>query len=277
MVKGNSPSIAIAASRSAVPLASVTAVSTIGQQVSQIPQLGLAAHCFLVQARIGIGRRVMRVVPPHLPVEIDGGILRVVRRLARRVLRRETLMTRPGLEQRAVDGEVLIRQQPVVFDRREHFCEERIGDVAREQAVPVFGKRGRVPHRIVHAEAHEPAVEHAVIELLDQQSLAPNAVQHLQQQCPEELLGRDRGPARRRIQAIEPWRQLRHGGICHPSNRAQRVICADTCLGRDVAKHRLVSRIVASHWDAPFLTVGSIVVRRDQYVDPLRATFSAPC
>ena len=56
-----------------------------------------------------------------------------------------------------------------------------------------------------------------------------------------------------------------------------RMIGADPLLRRDIAKHRLVARIVASHPAAPFLAVGSIVVRRDPPVDPLNVSFSAPC
>jgi hypothetical protein len=172
---------------------------------------------------------------------------------------------------------MLIGEQPVLLDRGQHFGKERVSDIALEQTVAVLRERRGIPHRIVHAEPHEPAVENAVVQLLYQQPLAANAVQHLQQQRAKELLGGNRGPARRRIQLVEAGRQPRQCRVRHAPNRPQRMIGADPLLRRDIAKHRLVSRIVASHPDAPFVTVGSIVVRRDQHVDPLRVTFSAPC
>jgi hypothetical protein len=106
----------------------------------QISELGFAADRLLVQSCIRIRGRVMRVIPAGFPVEIHGRILRVVRRGRPAVLRPETLVARPRLEQRAVDREMLIRQEPVRANRREHFGEERIGDVALEQASRFFVK-----------------------------------------------------------------------------------------------------------------------------------------
>ena len=42
------------------------AVAILGQQMREIPEFGLAADGFLVQPRVGIGRRLVRVVPPRL-------------------------------------------------------------------------------------------------------------------------------------------------------------------------------------------------------------------
>ena len=65
--------------------------------------------------------------------------------------------------------------------------------------------------------------------------------------------------------------------VGHLPNRPQRMVRSDARLRRDVAEHRVVARIVASHRHAPFQMVGSIVVRRDHRVDPFAVTFSAPC
>ena len=118
------------------------AMAILGQQMAEIRQLGFAPRAFLIEARIGIGRRLMGVVAPRLPMEIHGRILRVVGRRPRRVLRFETLVARPRLEQRAIDGEVLVRQQPVRLDGGQHFRKERVGDVAIEQPIAVFRKSG---------------------------------------------------------------------------------------------------------------------------------------
>ena len=87
------------------------AVAILGQQMPEIAELRFAADGFLIQPRVGIGRRLMRVVAPRLPVEIHRRILRIVGRRPVRALRFETLVTRPRLEQRAVDREVLVGEQ----------------------------------------------------------------------------------------------------------------------------------------------------------------------
>ena len=51
---------------------------------------------------------------------------------------------RPGLQQRAVHGEVVVIEQPITG----------------------FGECGQVPDRIVGAEAHKPAEQQIVVELL---------------------------------------------------------------------------------------------------------------
>ena len=67
-------------------------------------------------------------------MKIHGRILRVVRRYPVRALGFETLVADPHLEQRAIDGEVLVGQQPFLFDRGKNFSKERICDVSVEQA-----------------------------------------------------------------------------------------------------------------------------------------------
>src|SRR2546422_3099126 len=52
--------------------------------------------------------RLVRVVPPCLPMEIHGRILRIVGRAVRAALRFEALVTGPGFQEGAVDREVLI-------------------------------------------------------------------------------------------------------------------------------------------------------------------------
>lgn len=47
-------------------------------------------------------------------------------------------MTRTGFDEGAVDREVLVGQQAVGLDRRQHFGEERVGDVAGEQPIAIL-------------------------------------------------------------------------------------------------------------------------------------------
>ena len=244
-------------------------VAVLRQQMREIPEFGLAADGFLVQPRVGIGGRLVRVVPSRRPLEIHGRILGIIGRPARTTpLRFEALVTRPRLEERPIDREMLVGEQPVGLDGGQHFGEERVGDVAIEQPVAIFRKRRRVPHRIVETQPDEPPIENVVIELLHQEPLAADAVQHLQQQGAQQLLWRNRGPTRRRVQPIEARRQSLQRRIRHSANRPQRMVRSHAGFRGDVTEHPVVSWIIASHRYAPFRMVGRIVVRRDQLVDP---------
>jgi hypothetical protein len=75
----------------------------------------------------------------------------------RRLLGLKTLHRGPGLDQCPVHGEMLVRKQRrhrlVRQDRRQ----ELAGDVGGEQAVAIFAKHRRHPHRIVDTKPHKPA------------------------------------------------------------------------------------------------------------------------
>src|SRR5205823_8618015 len=70
----------------------------------------------------------------------------------------------------------------------------------------------------------------------------------LQQQRPQELLGRDGRPADPGIQLIEPRRQLLQEAVHHRPHAPQRMIRRDAPLHRHVAPHRaLLLLVVAAH------------------------------
>ena len=59
-------------------------LSIVQQHVAEIRQLGFLAFALPIQHRLGIGRRLMGVIAPPLPVEVDRGIARVLGRVALR-------------------------------------------------------------------------------------------------------------------------------------------------------------------------------------------------
>ena len=105
--------------------------------------------------------------------------------------------------------------------------------------------------RLVQAQADEPAKQQVVLELLDQQPLAPHRIQHLQQQRAQQLLGRNRRPAEIRIQGFEFPREASQGGIDDAPDRPQRVIGRHALLRREVAKQEIRSFVGTSHRPAP--------------------------
>jgi hypothetical protein len=73
-------------------------------------------------------------------------------------------------------------QQATTASLRDDIFKEGPGDVALQQPIPILGKRGRHPYGIVHRQAHKPAKQQVVLELLHQHPLAAHRIQHLEQQ-----------------------------------------------------------------------------------------------
>src|SRR5438552_10859621 len=151
----------------------------------------------LEQSGVAVGGRGMRVVATFLATEIYAGIARIIpRRRGAHFLLLETLLSRPGFDQRAVYGEVFVGKQFVLPRQPHHLLKERLGDIRFEQPFPILRVERGVPLWIVVAHTHEPAKQQVVIQLLHQQPFAAHAIQALQQECTEctqQLLGRDGG------------------------------------------------------------------------------------
>jgi hypothetical protein len=90
----------------------------------------------------------------------------------------------------------------------EHGGEEFRRDLAAEPPVAVLGEHGDVPHRIVDAEADEPAEQQIVVELLHQLPLGPHRIERLQQQRPQQLLRRDGAALSVKPDTVRQWRWL---------------------------------------------------------------------
>ena len=177
-----------------------------------------------------------------------------------------------------VHGKVLVREQPGRARLGQHRVEERRADVARQQTIPILGKRRGMPNRVVHVQPDEPPEQEVVVQFFHQQPLAPDRVEHLQQQGPQQLFGRDRRAARLRIEPREASRQRPQRGVRQRPERAQGMISRHALFRREVAEHVIRLLVVSAQYVAPFLrSVGSMVVRRDRSVDPLSLTFSAAC
>ena len=86
-----------------------------------------------------------------------------------------------------------------------------------------------------------------VLELLHQHALAPNRVQHLNQQSSEQLLRRYRRPAYLRIQLLEQRRKLLEDPVHDLTDTPKRMVPRNTFLRRQVTDDPPVRRIVSSH------------------------------
>src|ERR1700730_395654 len=61
-------------------------VSVLHQQIPAVTQLGLLPRALACQSGIGIGLRCMRLIAPILPVKVNRGVARIVRRRSLSVL-----------------------------------------------------------------------------------------------------------------------------------------------------------------------------------------------
>src|ERR1700752_2971866 len=77
----------------------------------QIGELGRLARTLAVQPSIGVGGRGVRLIAALLAVKIPLTIASGSRRLAAAILGTKALHAGPRLDQRAVDREMIVRQQ----------------------------------------------------------------------------------------------------------------------------------------------------------------------
>jgi hypothetical protein len=99
----------------------------------------------------------------------------------------------------------------------------------------------------------------------------------LEQECPQQLLGRNRGAAGRRVEGGEPRRQAAQRVIGHHADRPQRMIGRHALLRRQVAKQVTALLVVSAHAHALLKSVARIVKRANRLVDPVMTGFSASC
>ena len=104
-----------------------------------------------------------------------------------------------------------VESRPAHPRLRQHGRQEARRYLAIQQPVAVLGEGGGVPDRIVHAEPDEPAEQQVEVDPLDQLAFGPDRVEGLQQQRPQQPLGRDRIPPRRRVERVELSRHVDPG------------------------------------------------------------------
>jgi len=194
-------------------------------------------------------RRIGALLPTEIHARIAGIVVAPTRLVARFAYK--TLLSRPRLDQRPVDGEMLIRQQPMLCGHCQHRGEKHSGDVARQQPVAVLAEGRRVPDHVIQVEPHKPAEEQIVVELLHQQPLAADRVEHLQQQRPQQLLLRDRRAPHAAVELVEQRRHLLQRRIRPHPDHPQGMILRDPLLRRHIAEHGPLDLIRTSHRPPP--------------------------
>jgi hypothetical protein len=221
-------------------------VVVLHQGVAHETQTHFFAWSFAEEPGVGVGGRGVRGVPAALAMEIVRTIA-AVSRLARAILRAEAFRARPSLQQRAINREMLARQQALDLVLREHRDEKLARHLASQQPVAVLGEGRGIPYRVLDAEPDKPAKQQIVVDPLDQLPLRADRIERLQQQCAHQPLRRDRLPANRRIQLAELAGQRLKRRISNLPNHAQRVIGRNSLLKAYIAEKATANTIVATH------------------------------
>ncbi len=154
----------------------------------------------------GVGRVRARLATPAA-IGVPAAAGRVARIVLGPVLGPEALHRGPGVDQRAVDREMLPAHLPRHLRVADDPGEERRGGLRIHQPVPVLRESRGVPGPVVDAEPHEPAEQQVELQALHELALRAKRVERLQQQRPHQPLRRDRGAANPPIQRLEPSRQ----------------------------------------------------------------------
>ena len=242
-----------------------------------VEELGFLPFAFAREPRVGIRCGRMGGVAAALAVEIHRRIARVIGRRRRRVLPFEAFEAGPRLHQCSVHGEVLVGEQAPLPGLGHHPIKEPPGDLPGEQPLSVLGEHCRIPDGVIHLQAHEPAKQQVVVELLHQQALAPDRVQHLQQQGAQQLLGRNRRATHPRVELAKARRELSEYAVNHRPHHPQRMLGRNTLLHRHVTPHRAhLIPIIAAHAHLP----GSRHAHRSRtfmLTRYLKSGFSAAC
>ena len=104
----------------------------------------------------------------------------------------------------------------------EQVVHELLKNIAALQPLAVLGEGGCIPHRIIRREAHKPAKQQVIVQLLDQLSLRADAMEDLEQQLSSCSGGIDGRPS---LAYSRPKLQLSCFRTSRTSSRMRRSGC----------------------------------------------------
>ena len=174
-----------------------------------------------------------------------------VRRLRPAVLRPEALHRRPGLDQRAVDREVLVREQRLDLRQPQKRGKELPRHLGLEQPVAIVREHRRMPDRAHRASGRRtsgtagcsPSAPSASARSAPRRrpaATAPAAASRARSKA-----GRSTSTARRSA------RQRRQSLIRQPADRPQRVIRRNALLQRHVGEQPICPIVPPAHAKSP--------------------------
>src|SRR5262245_43029120 len=104
----------------------------------------------------------------------------------------------------------------------------------------------------IHAQTDKPAEQKVVVELLHEQSLAADRVQHLKQQGSKEPLRGNRRTAHLGIEALQQRRQLLQSTTGQRTDCSERMIFRHSFVCRNITEHPVLLVIGTAHPFSPW-------------------------
>ena len=223
-------------------------VSIFHQGMAHVTEPGLVPLGLLEQARLRIGGRGMGVVLAFSPFEIHRRVTTAAfRRLARTVLGDKALHRGPGFNQRAIDREVIGRDQTVPLCQAQHLAEESTGNAFIEQTVTVLRETAVIPDLVIHVQTDKPAIEEVVVNVLHKLPFRTNRVQRLNQAGAQQTLGRNRRAAGLGVQHLEVSMQRGQNAVDQRTQFTQRVRHRNPLFQCPIAKDLRLGHVGAAH------------------------------
>ena len=267
-------------------------VAVLGEGVAGVAELGLLAIPLARQPGLRVRGGAVASVAAALAVEVDVGVTPAAacwRLLALVLAPGPQVLERGGrLDQGAVDAEVLAGQQLMRLGLVADGGEEGLRDLGREQAVAVLGEAGRMEDRLIEGQAHEPAQQQVVAQLLDEASFGGDRVEDLDELGAQQILGGDRRAAAGGVEVGKRRAHLGKGGVDHRADRAQRMIRRHDVLESRHDDEPGLHLLVSAHSVLPIRDLQGLFYQRRaargstaEAADPRRtsqpATISAAC
>lgn len=222
-------------------------VAVLHHRVGHVRQTTGIAIALARQPGLGIAGRLVGRVAALLALEVGIGVARAILRWVAAILLDKGLVRGPGVDQRAIDAEMLVAGVLGPCGQRLDALEEQPRYILVEQAVTVLAEGRVIPHALVHRQADEPAKQQVEINLLDQLPLGANGVNHLQQRGAQQPLRRNRGPSQGGVQPVEVPIHRSQNGIDQASQGTQRVIVRDALLQRRITEQLVLFEVESTH------------------------------
>ncbi|CAD6563264.1 hypothetical protein LMG24235_08506 [Paraburkholderia sabiae] len=215
--------------------------------MAHVPQFA-GRLAFAIEPRIGIGPRLMRLVAALATFEVVRAAAVVV--LIVTVLAHEALVSRPRLDQRAVDAEVFAREQILLLSYGHYFVEEFDDRIVLDQSLAILREDRGHPHLVIHCQADKPTKKPVILNLLHQLPLRADVVENLDQHGSQQLLWRDARPPVLYVRFVHPGEQsihLRQRFVRHHADRSQRMRLRDEVVQLPQGKQTPGERVGAAH------------------------------
>lgn len=206
------------------------------------------------QHRVRVRLAHVRVVRASLPFEVDLRVALAAARGRRRAFARHyALVAGPGPDQGAVHRKMFVRQQSRRLGLLHDVPEQGAHRLVFDQPVAVGGEAGVIPHRRVHGNTDEPAVQQVVFQLFAQLPFAANAVQRLQHQPAQQFLRRDGVATAVGVHRVEVGVHGLERRVEQIANAPQRVNLGHKILQPLYREQRFLHDIGTAHRRAPYV------------------------